>query len=141
VASNDLDEHLITSLKLQGARIDTWGVGTKLITAYDQPALGGVYKLGAVREPDGGWRYPIKLSEQPIKISTPGVAGVRRVWQGGALAGDVIYDRESPARPTPRAGHDLGRARPAGSRWSAIARRSCWCRRWSTARWSARPAT
>jgi len=107
VASNDLDEHLITSLKLQGARIDTWGVGTKLITAYDQPALGGVYKLGAVREPDGGWRYPIKLSEQPIKISTPGVAGVRRVWQGGALAGDVIYD--AVAGPsTPRAAHDLG---------------------------------
>ena len=106
VASNDLDEALIASLKRQGARIDTWGVGTKLITAHDQPALGGVYKLGAVREPDGAWRYPIKLSEQPIKISTPGIAGVRRVWKGGALGGDVIYD--AVAGPsTPRVGCDL----------------------------------
>ena len=107
VASNDLDEHLITSLKQQGARIDTWGVGTKLITAHDQPALGGVYKLGAVREDGGAWRYPIKLSEQPIKISTPGIAGVRRLWRGDELAGDVIYDAvEGPT--TPRRGYDLG---------------------------------
>ncbi|MBK9031459.1 MAG: nicotinate phosphoribosyltransferase [Myxococcales bacterium] len=107
VASNDLDEGLITSLKLQGARIDTWGVGTKLITAYDQPALGGVYKLGAVREPDGAWRYPIKLSEQPVKISTPGIVGVRRIWRGGELAGDVIYDAEA-GPSSPRVAHDLG---------------------------------
>lgn len=106
VASNDLDENLIAALKSQGARIDTWGVGTKLVTAYDQPALGGVYKLGAVREPDGAWRYPIKLSEQPIKISTPGIAAVRRVWRGNELVGDVIYDAlTDPALPL--AGHDL----------------------------------
>ncbi len=75
VASNDLDEYLIQSLKLQGARIDTWGIGTKLVTAYDQPALGGVYKLAALRNPTTGqWEYKLKLSEQLAKISTPGIA-------------------------------------------------------------------
>jgi nicotinate phosphoribosyltransferase len=93
VASNDLDETLITSLHEQGARIDTWGVGTKLVTAYDQPALGGVYKLGAVKE-DGRWRDVIKLSEQPIKISNPGILQVRRLRKGDELVGDIIYDSE-----------------------------------------------
>ncbi len=87
VASNDLDEHLITSLHEQGARIDVYGVGTKLVTAYDQPALGGVYKLGST-----GGRDVIKLSEQPIKISNPGVLQVKRLRRGGELVGDVIYD-------------------------------------------------
>ncbi|MCP4708124.1 MAG: nicotinate phosphoribosyltransferase, partial [Planctomycetes bacterium] len=73
VASNDLDEQLVTSLKDQGARIDIWGIGTKLITANDQPALGGVYKLSAIRYPGGEWRHKVKLSEQTIKISNPGV--------------------------------------------------------------------
>ncbi|MEZ4404141.1 MAG: nicotinate phosphoribosyltransferase [Kofleriaceae bacterium] len=106
VASNDLDEHVIASLRAQGACIDTWGVGTKLVTAHDQPALGGVYKLGAVREPDGSWRYPIKLSEQPIKISTPGIVGVRRVWRDGQLLGDVLYD-VAAGPSTPRTAIDV----------------------------------
>lgn len=93
VASNDLDEHLIGSLQEQGARIDTYGVGTRLVTAFDQPALGGVYKLGATRDADGTWREVIKLSEQPIKISNPGVLQVRRLRRGGELVGDVIYDQ------------------------------------------------
>jgi nicotinate phosphoribosyltransferase len=94
VASNDLDETLMASLREQGARIDVWGVGTKLVTGFDQPALGGVYKVGAVAEPagDGGWRYPIKLSEQPIKISTPGIQAVVRIKRAGVLVGDVIHD-------------------------------------------------
>jgi nicotinate phosphoribosyltransferase len=95
-ASNDLDETLIASLYEQGAQIDAFGVGTKLVTAYDQPALGGVYKLGAVRDaPGGGWRDVIKLSEQPIKISNPGVLQVRRLRRGDELVGDVIYDSEA----------------------------------------------
>ena len=92
VASNDLDETLIGAIIDQGARIDVWGVGTKLVTAYDQPALGGIYKLGASRDAAGHWRDAIKLSEQPIKISNPGMLGVRRLREGGALVGDAIYD-------------------------------------------------
>jgi nicotinate phosphoribosyltransferase len=94
VASNDLDENLIGAIQEQGARIDAWGVGTKLVTAYDQPALGGVYKLGASRDERGAWQDAIKLSEQPIKISNPGILQVRRLRHGGELAGDVIYDSE-----------------------------------------------
>jgi len=92
VASNDLDETVIASLFEQGARIDTFGVGTRLVTAYDQPALGGVYKLGASRDEHGAWRETIKLSEQPIKISNPGNLAVRRLRRGGELVADIIYD-------------------------------------------------
>lgn len=91
-ASNDLDEHIIASLKQQGAKIGVWGVGTKLVTAFDEPALGGVYKLGAVRHPGGRWQHRIKLSEQAIKISTPGVQQVRRFWQDGEYVADAIFD-------------------------------------------------
>ena len=110
-ASNDLDEHLIGSLHEQGARIDTFGVGTKLVTAFDQPALGGVYKLGASRDEAGAWRASIKLSEQPIKISNPGILAVKRLRRAGELVADVIYDEaagfagpalhdiEDPTRP------------------------------------------
>jgi nicotinate phosphoribosyltransferase len=96
VASNDLDEHIIASLKDQGATIGVWGVGTRLITAYDQPALGGVYKLAAVRDAQGGWQYKVKLSEQAIKVSNPGVLQVRRYSQGGEAIGDVIFDEQFP---------------------------------------------
>ncbi len=91
-ASNELDEQVITSLKDQGAAINVWGVGTRLITAYDQPALGGVYKLSAVRNPGEAWRPKVKLSEQTIKVSTPGVLNVRRFEQDGEAAGDMIWD-------------------------------------------------
>ncbi|HKO58162.1 MAG TPA: nicotinate phosphoribosyltransferase [Thermoanaerobaculia bacterium] len=91
-ASNDLDEHLIASLKEQGARIDVWGVGTRLITAWDQPALGGVYKLSALRRNGGAWEHRVKLSEQTAKVSTPGILQVRRFVQDGEAIGDMIYD-------------------------------------------------
>lgn len=92
VASNDLDEHLIENLKHQGACINVWGVGTKLATAYEQPALGGVYKLSAVREPGGEWEPRVKLSEQAIKVSNPGTLQVRRFNDGTEFVADVIYD-------------------------------------------------
>lgn len=94
VASNDLDEYAIASLKSQGARIDMWGVGTKLATAYDQPALGGVYKLGAIRTPGESWQYRLKRSEDAIKASNPGILQVARLQHQGRLVGDVIYDIE-----------------------------------------------
>jgi nicotinate phosphoribosyltransferase len=93
VASNDLDEHLIESLHEQGARIDIWGVGTKLDTAFDQPALGAVYKLTAFCDPEGGWHYPVKVSDHTAKISIPGILGVRRyVDADGRFRADMIYD-------------------------------------------------
>ncbi|MGE5125419.1 MAG: nicotinate phosphoribosyltransferase [Betaproteobacteria bacterium] len=101
VASNDLDELTIASLKEQGARIDVWGVGTRLVTGGEQAALGGVYKLGAVREPGGPWRPRVKLSEQAAKTSNPGVQQVRRFSGPQGFLADVIYDEATglPAEP------------------------------------------
>jgi nicotinate phosphoribosyltransferase len=98
VGSNDLDEHIIESLKQQGARIDVWGVGTRLVTAYDQPALGGVYKLSAIRNPGGSWEHKIKLSEQLGKVTNPGLLQVRR-FRDDRFLGDAIYDL-SQAQPS-----------------------------------------
>lgn len=94
LASNDLDERTISSLKEQGASIAVWGVGTRLVTAHDDPALGGVYKLAAVRRPGEAWQYRIKLSEQPAKISTPGILQVRRFTRGAELVADAIFDED-----------------------------------------------
>ncbi|TGE21659.1 nicotinate phosphoribosyltransferase [Hymenobacter aquaticus] len=98
VASNDLDENLIVSLKQQGARIDTWGIGTKLVTAYDQPALGGVYKLAALRRADdSGWEYTVKISEQLAKTSIPGILQVRRYeTEKGQPRADMLYNSAEP---------------------------------------------
>ncbi|MCY3023253.1 MAG: nicotinate phosphoribosyltransferase [Planctomycetota bacterium] len=94
LATNDLDEHIIASLKEQGAKVCVWGVGTKLATAYDQPALGGVYKLSAVRERGGPWQYKVKLSEQVLKTSTPGILQVRRYEEARGYVADMIYNVE-----------------------------------------------
>ena len=90
-ASNDLDEYLIESLKLQGAVITSWGVGTNLITAKDNPAFGGVYKLAAV-EIDGEMIPKIKLSENPAKITNPGNKTVYRIYdkESGKIRADYI---------------------------------------------------
>lgn len=93
VAGNDLDEYRIADLKKQGARISVWGIGTRLVTAYDQPALGGVYKLAALRHPEGYWQYRLKKSEQLIKINNPGRLQVRRYRNAeGVPAGSFLYD-------------------------------------------------
>jgi nicotinate phosphoribosyltransferase len=91
VASNDLDEHRIAELEDGGARIDVWGVGTRLATAFDEPALGGVYKLSAYRE-NGEWRPVLKLSEEAVKTYNPGVQQVRRFAGPQGFRVDVVYD-------------------------------------------------
>ncbi|GAB6890380.1 nicotinate phosphoribosyltransferase [Geobacillus stearothermophilus] len=78
-ASNDLDEDTILNLKSQGAKIDVWGIGTKLITAYDQPALGAVYKMVAIENERGEMVDTIKISGNPEKVTTPGLKRVYRI--------------------------------------------------------------
>jgi nicotinate phosphoribosyltransferase len=92
MASNELDEMVISELKRQGAQITVWGVGTNLVTGNEQPALDGVYKLSAVRELDGQWKYKIKLSEQMLKVSNPGILQIRRYYTNSENVADAIYD-------------------------------------------------
>lgn len=102
VASNDLDENTIMDLKLQGAAIDTWGVGTQLITAADQPSLGGVYKLVEIESATGEMIPTIKISSNPEKVSTPGKKDVFRiVGTNGKAMADYI---SSPDEAAPRNG-------------------------------------
>ncbi len=94
-ASGDLDERSINSLKNQGAKIDLWGVGTRLITSADMPALGGVYKLSAVIDDDGKEIPKIKLSENTEKITNPGFKNICRVYdkKTGRAEADFILLR------------------------------------------------
>lgn len=91
-ASNDLDEYLIDSLKTQGAAITSWGVGTNLITAKDNPSFGGVYKLAAVMGEDGEFIPKIKLSENSEKVTNPGSKKIYRVYEkdSGKIKADLI---------------------------------------------------
>ncbi len=92
IASNDLDEYIIESLIDQKANIDIFGVGTNLVTAKDQPALGGIYKLTAIKN-NNRWVPKIKISEQPIKINIPGIQKVKRFYdKDGLMSIDLIYD-------------------------------------------------
>ena len=95
IASNDLDEFILESLKHQKAKISVWGIGTKLITAFDNPSLGAVYKLSALKNDRGKWEKKLKLSEQKIKINNPGFHQVRRFIKDGIFNGDMIYDTSS----------------------------------------------
>lgn len=91
-ASNDLDEFLIDSLKVQGAKITSWGVGTNLITSKDCPSFGGVYKLAAVQDKDGNFIPKIKLSENSEKVTNPGNKTIYRVYEKetGMIKADLI---------------------------------------------------
>ena len=99
IASNDLDENTIMNLKAQGAKIDIWGIGTKLITAYDQPALGAVYKLVSIEDEHKNMVDTIKISGNPEKVSTPGLKRVYRIINktNRKSEGDYIaLDHENP---------------------------------------------
>jgi nicotinate phosphoribosyltransferase len=101
LASNELDEHVIQSLRDQHAAIAVWGVGTRLVTGHPDGALGGVYKLGAIRDGrDAPWEPRLKLSEQIEKTTVPGVLQVRRFSRDGAAFSDAIYD-EGLGLPSP----------------------------------------
>ena len=100
IVSNDLDEYTILNLKAQGARVDVWGIGTKLITAYDQPALGAVYKIVSIENDAGEMEDTIKISSTTEKVTTPGRKKLFRIIdrENGKAEGDYItmYD-EDPA--------------------------------------------
>ena len=91
-ASNDLDEYLISELKSQGAQISQWGVGTHLITSKEYPAFGGVYKLASLQSDGGEWQNKIKLSEDPIKVTNPGIKKIFRLYDAtsGKMKADLI---------------------------------------------------
>ncbi len=97
VASGDLDEEVIWDLKAQGAAIDVWGVGTRLITSLDNPALGGVYKLVA-EEIDGVVQPRIKISDNPTKVTNPGIKQLLRIYgkaDGKAIADLIALEEET----------------------------------------------
>lgn len=123
IASNDLDETLIQSLKDQGAQVGLWGVGTSLVTGGTQAALGGVYKLTAI-ETGGKWEYKIKASETASKSTIPGLLQVRRFSQDGLFIGDAIFDELQPidAAPTLVDPADITRRKsiPAEATWEDL---------------------
>lgn len=92
VVSNDLDEYTILNLKAQGAKVDVWGIGTKLITAYDQPALGAVYKIVSIENEQGEMEDTIKISSNVEKVTTPGQKKLYRIIdrENGRAEGDYI---------------------------------------------------
>jgi len=120
MASNELDERIIQSLVDQGARVAVWGVGTRLVTGADDGALGGVYKLGAVRDgPAAPWRPRLKVSESAAKTTVPGRLQVRRYRGPDGFLADCIHDLELglPAAPVIVDPLDVTRRReiPAGT--------------------------
>jgi len=110
LASSDLDEWIIQSLRDQGAAIDIWCVGTRLITSFQTPALGVVYKLMATDKGDGKWIPKIKISENPQKVTNPGVKKIIRFSNGqGRMMGDLLahVDEPLPAGQPVRAHHPM----------------------------------
>ena len=109
LGSSDLDEWLIESIKKQGAEIDLWGVGTRMVTAYSCPALGGVYKLSAIVE-DGEMRPKLKISDDLEKTTNPGIKKVIRFFdEKNFMRGDVLFfeDETLPEKQPIQAFHPM----------------------------------
>ena len=100
LASSDIDEYLIQEMKVQQAPIDFFGVGTRLVTAFQEPALGGVYKLAAIKAPGGAWEPKLKISSNPAKTTIPGRKQIWRYEADGRYQGDALacFDEAAPAR-------------------------------------------
>jgi nicotinate phosphoribosyltransferase len=98
MATNELDEVIIRDLKERGAKINLWGVGTHLVTAKDQPALDGVYKLAAIQNKEGVWEHTLKISESLSKTTDPGILQVRRFKKGGKYSYDILFDELSESQ-------------------------------------------
>ncbi len=96
LASGDLDEYEIERLKKLKSPIDAWGVGTKLVTAYDQPALDGVYKLGAIKDKSGKWNYKMKLTDKDEKMTLPGIIQIRRFASSKGYIRDILFNETNP---------------------------------------------
>lgn len=125
VLSNDLDEYTIRSIRDEGVEAMSWGVGTKLACAYDQPTLGGVYKLSCTRDGEGEpWRDHLKISESAQKLTTPGVLDIRRYrYEDGTLAGDMVFDTNGPVNAEEiivDPSDSLRRKRLAGKQWETL---------------------
>ena len=99
VASDSLYEHKIAHLKANGSPISVWGVGTNLVTAKDQPALGGVYKLAAIKNKNGTWEHRVKRSNTPIKVSNPGKLQVERIEHQDQIVDILIDELQEPKTP------------------------------------------
>jgi len=142
VASDELDEYAISDLRQRGAPIDLWGVGTRLAACSDDPALNGVYKLGAIQDEKGIWQARMKGSDAPEKSTLPGLLEARRlIDKDGQFSGDAIWS-ELEGPPEGSDGIDLlspvfeegQRIRPPedleASRQRRAAHLKCLPRRW-----------
>jgi len=116
LASGDLDEYQIIDLKSRGACVDSWGVGTRLATSYDEPALTVVYKLTAIQDETGQWEDKMKISSEKAKRTIPGILRVRRFYQQDRAVYDLLYDERDGepdhgfrriSCPPPTKGRDL----------------------------------
>lgn len=92
IASGDLDENIIKKLKAADAPIDAWGVGTRLVTSYDHPALNGIYKLTAIKNVKGSWDYKMKISDDVNKTTLPGIQQIKRFKNKNDLVYDVLLE-------------------------------------------------
>ncbi|MDN3506662.1 MAG: nicotinate phosphoribosyltransferase [Simkaniaceae bacterium] len=117
MATNELTEQVISDLKAQGAKISIWGVGTNLVTAKDQPALDGVYKLSAVQGEDKRWKYRLKISEQVIKTTNPGISQVRRYYDDKGYVADMLFDEEMEPSSTIFHHTEQGVKKQVGKGW------------------------